>query len=126
MLRWGVIVVASLIVAQARSLSAVEVPIAIGVISPSGGGRSTRAGLSHASSIRMGLEHAGRVIRAGNVSVKLRTLYKNDRGDPATSVELAKELVERDGVVAILGPVNSGCTKEVLNAGLSVPVISAL
>jgi hypothetical protein len=105
---------------------AAEIPVSIGVISPTGGSRSIRAGQGHEASIRMGLEHAGRAIRAGNVTVKLRTTYKNDHGNPESSAQIARTLAEQQDVVVILGPVNSACTEAVLAAGLGVPIISSL
>lgn len=103
--------------------------ITIGIISPKDGSSLVLAGESHEESIRLALSHL-EPLQVGNLQIKLALSPWNDSGDPKKSAEGAIKLARNDQVAAILGPVNSGSTKEVLQRlkeeQIELPVISAL
>ncbi|MXS78924.1 amino acid ABC transporter substrate-binding protein [Nitrosomonas sp. JL21] len=101
----------------------------IGVISPKGDGSAVLAGESHEESIRLAFTHLP-PLQVGNLHIKLDLIPWNDNGLPEKAVQGALHLTHEDHVVALLGPVNSGSTKETLKIlreqQLELPVISAL
>lgn len=103
--------------------------ITIGIISPKDGSNLVLAGESHEESIRLAFSHL-EPLQLGDVQVRLKLSPWNDSGDPQKSAEGALKLALEDQVVAILGPVNSGSTKQVLKRlkeeQIELPVISAL
>ncbi|HXJ33785.1 MAG TPA: ABC transporter substrate-binding protein [Candidatus Eisenbacteria bacterium] len=99
--------------------------ISIGVISPKMGA-SSATGEAHEASIEFALGKRRQVALPDGQKVELRVVTRDDRGDPKIAAEVARDLVENENVVAILGPVNSRCTRAVLDATLDVPIISAL
>ena len=100
-----------LLTMQAKAMD--QNTIAIGVISPKDGSSLVLAGESHEESIRLAFEHLG-PLQVGNLQIKLKLIPWNDNGKPEMAAEGAAKLVYEDHVVAILGPVNSGSTKETL------------
>ena len=112
-------------------LSPVAIPadmpsVAIGLIAPMTG-RSARAGAAHRSSTEWGLAELRYTLAGPSGPVLVRLLPRDDHGDPSLAAREATDLVRRDGVVAILGPVNSASTMAVLAVpGLDVPVVSPL
>lgn len=104
--------------------------ITVGIISPKDGSSSlVLAGESHEESIRLAFSHLG-PLQVGDLQIKLELSPWNDSGKPEMAVKGALHLVREDHVVAILGPVNSGSTKEMLkrlrDEQIELPVISAL
>lgn len=103
--------------------------ITVGIISPKDGSSLTLAGESHEESIRLAFNHLG-PLQVGDVQIKLELISWNDKGKPEMAVKGALQLAHDDHVVAILGPVNSGSTKETLkrlrDEQIELPVISAL
>ncbi|OQW41876.1 MAG: hypothetical protein A4S08_12000 [Proteobacteria bacterium SG_bin4] len=103
--------------------------ITIGIISPKGGSSLVLAGETHEESIRLAFSHL-EPLQLGDLQIRLELSPWNDSGDPQKSAEGALKLAREDHVVAILGPVNSGSTKEVLKRlkeeQIELPVISAL
>lgn len=114
-------------VMQAKAMD--QNTIAIGIISPKDGSSLVLAGESHEESIRLAFEHLG-PLQVGNLQIKLKLIPWNDNGKPEMAAEGAAKLVHEDHAVAILGPVNSGSTKETLqrlrNEQIELPVISAM
>jgi ABC-type branched-subunit amino acid transport system substrate-binding protein len=96
--------------------------IVIGVISPLDG---RQVGVAYQETVRFAFLNADGAIIAGNAAVPLTAMYENDEGNPQMAAARAREL-EAAGALAIIGPVDSGSTQAVLDAGLDVPVISAL
>jgi ABC-type branched-subunit amino acid transport system substrate-binding protein len=103
--------------------------IVVGVISPKDGSTSVLEGESHEQSIRLAFNHLG-PLQVGDLQIRLELSIWNDRGIPELAAEGALKLVREEHVVAILGPVNSGSTKEMLNElreqQIELPVISSL
>lgn len=103
--------------------------ITVGIISPKDGSGLALAGESHEESIRLAFNHLG-PLQVGDVQVKLELSFWNDSGKPELAARGAVQLAREDHVVAILGPVNSGSTKETLkrlrDEQIELPVISAL
>ncbi len=101
----------------------------IGIISPKGDGISVLAGESHEESIRLAFTHLP-PLQVGKLLIKLDLIPWNDNGLPEKAVLGALHLVHEEHVVALLGPVNSGSTKETLKMlreqQIELPVISAL
>lgn len=104
---------------------ATDSEVAIGVVSPLHG-RSESTGRAHEDTIRLAFQHLGEYLLVDNQAIHLRPVYRDDGGEKEESVRVARDLVSNDRVVAILGPVNSGCTEEVMKQDLEVPVISSL
>jgi hypothetical protein len=113
---------AFLMLLAAGAVRAAPPGILIGVLSPTGRGRSV--GAAHEETIRFAFDRLGPTLSANGIAVPLRVEYRSDGGDPALAVAEARALVEA-GAVAILGPVDSASTEEVLRADLEVPVLSA-
>lgn len=101
----------------------------IGIISPKGDGIAVLAGESHEESIRLAFTHLP-PLQVGKLLIKLDLIPWNDNGLPEKAVLGALHLVHEEHVVALLGPVNSGSTKETLKMlreqQIELPVISAL
>jgi ABC-type branched-subunit amino acid transport system substrate-binding protein len=95
--------------------------VLIGVISPD----DYRAiGRAHRATIEIAKEDLNNSIRVGNGLRAVRFVSAVDRGR-ARVADAARALVE-EGVVAILGPVDSDSTRAIIDAGLNVPILSAL
>ncbi len=103
--------------------------ITVGIISPKDGSSLALAGESHEESIRLAFSHLG-PLQMGDVQIKLELSAWNDSGKSEMAVKGALQLARDDHVVAILGPINSGSTKETLkrlrDEQIELPVISAL
>lgn len=101
----------------------------IGIISPKGDGIAVLAGESHEESIRLAFTHLP-PLQVGKLLIKLDLIPWNDNGLPEKAALGALHLVHEEHVVALLGPVNSGSTKETLKMlreqQIELPVISAL
>lgn len=99
----------------------------VAVLSPTDGPLREVGGL-HDESVRrvFDLEEEHSVVIGGHT---VRLIFRGT-GDPVSDstacVEEAKRVVESEGALAILGPVSSGCSSQVLELGLQVPVISSL
>jgi hypothetical protein len=104
-----------------------EMPsVAIGLIAPMVG-RSAGAGAAHKSSTEWALAELHYTLEGPTGPVLIRLIPRDDGSDPELAAREASELVHDDGVVAILGPVNSASTMAVLAVpGLDVPVVSPL
>ncbi|MBS0299498.1 MAG: hypothetical protein JSR32_06145 [Proteobacteria bacterium] len=87
--------------------------IAIGIISPKDGSSLVLASESNEESIRLAFDHL-EPLQVGDLQIKLKLIPWNDSGKPEMATDGAIKLVQEDHVVAILGPVNSGSTKEAL------------
>jgi len=102
--------------------------IRIGILSPKEGSRLSSFGGAHEDAIRLAFEREG-PIRVGDRQINLQIIGWNDRSDPALAAELALQLAFEQDVAAILGPVNSSATIEVLKAlnkaDLEIPVMSS-
>jgi hypothetical protein len=107
----------------AVSVRAAGDEIVVGVLSPTGVNRAI--GTAHEQSIRIAFDRLGPTIQGGPIAIPVRVDYRSDQGDPDVAVAQAKELKD-EGVIAILGPVDSNSTESVLEAELGVPVLSAL
>jgi substrate-binding family protein len=120
--RWsfGSCVLAMVVASATAGIAQTLVPI--GIIS----NRLSGAGLNHEDSIRFALSEYGEEIWSAGQQVRLEPIYADDAGDPKAAQQIAERLVNKQHVVAILGPVDSDSTKAVLEAGLDVPVLSAL
>ncbi|MBI3928977.1 MAG: substrate-binding protein [Armatimonadetes bacterium] len=79
-------------------------PIRIGAILPFSGGVELYGGQA-----RLGLDLAAREINAagGILGRPLEVIYRDDKTDPAVAAEQARNLTEREGVLAIVGPFTS-------------------
>lgn len=100
--------------------------VAIGLIAPMVG-RSARVGAAHKSSTEWALAELHYTLVGPTGPVLVRLIPRDDHSNPELAARAASELVHDDGVVAILGPVNSACTMAVLAVpGLNVPVVSPL
>ncbi len=113
------------ITSQARDLNT----ITVGIISPRDGSNQTLTGESHEESIRLAFNHLG-PLQVGDLQIKLALSPWNDQGKPDVAASGAVQLARDEHVVALLGPVNSGSTKETLKVlrteQIEIPVISAL
>jgi branched-chain amino acid transport system substrate-binding protein/urea transport system substrate-binding protein len=79
-------------------------PIRIGAVLPFSGGVELYGGQA-----KLGIDLAVREInRGGGIFGRLvEVIYQDDKTDPAAAVEAARKLIERDGVLAIVGPITS-------------------
>ncbi|MFC3123115.1 ABC transporter substrate-binding protein [Agaribacter flavus] len=100
--------------------------INIGVMSPILGG-SRDAGEAHELWIRTALSTQQKLVtNKGIYEINLVMKDTESRESDEYCHEQAKELVDQDNVVAIIGPVSSGCVKSVLKGGVEVPIIATL
>jgi hypothetical protein len=126
-LRIGCLPLVTLVVAAASTAPCAEARsrLLIGVISPTEGTRSQRIGTAHKASIQTALQEVGAVEMRGGELVELQVEYHSDDSNPEEASRIARDLAARNAV-AILGPVNSSCTRAVLAENLDLPVLSAL
>jgi urea transport system substrate-binding protein len=89
--------------ASATSAKAVE-PIKIGAVLPFSGGVEI-----YGRQAKLGLDLAVKEINAGGgiLGRPVAVIYEDDKTDPAAAVEAAHKLVQRDGVLALVGPITS-------------------
>ena len=104
--------------------AAAQTPIRIGVLSPIHGGRTV--GVDHEDTATFAFERNRFVMGLDGVAFQLEAILANDESVAGKAVTEARKLVENEGVVAILGPVDSSSTLAVIRANLGVPVITAL
>lgn len=123
---WRASICVALAVASSAPAHADEFELRIGVMSPLEDTPSREAGTAHQNTIRVVFPDGPLVRHVAGHQLKIVPLYRNDGGTTASCQLVARELVEEQRVVAILGPVDSDCTRAVLAAGLDVPVVSSL
>jgi substrate-binding family protein len=104
--------------------AAAQTPIRVGVLSPIDGSRTV--GVDHEDTAKFAFERNRMVMGLDGVAFQLEAILANDESVADTAVAEARKLVENEGVVAILGPVDSSSTLAVIRANLGVPVITAL
>jgi branched-chain amino acid transport system substrate-binding protein len=98
-------------------------PIRIGVIGPLTGSNKL-SGIHQRNGVILAVEEAN---RAGGIQGRpLEVLAEDDEGNPGLSLLAARRLIQQ-GVVAILGPINSSCTLEVMPvcAQARVPLLTS-
>lgn len=99
--------------------------VAVGIIAPLTG-RSSGAGFAHKKSTEWGLGVHHYSVRGPSGWVTIRLVERDDRSNEDEAARAAEELVREEGVIAIVGPVNSSSTAAVLQKKLEVPVVSPL
>jgi branched-chain amino acid transport system substrate-binding protein/urea transport system substrate-binding protein len=79
-------------------------PIKIGAVLPFSGGVEL-----YGRQAKLGLELAAKDINAGGgiLGRPVELLYEDDKTDPAAAVDATRKLIERDGVLAVVGPITS-------------------
>jgi branched-chain amino acid transport system substrate-binding protein/urea transport system substrate-binding protein len=79
-------------------------PIKIGAVLPFSGGVEL-----YGRQAKLGLDLAVKEINAdgGILGRPVEVVYEDDKTDPAAAVDAARKLIERDGVLAIVGPITS-------------------
>lgn len=100
----------------------------IAVLSPDAGPLQ-EVGDLHRNSIKRALKLDKREQTIKVQGHTLRFLFRgtgNIATDTISCLEKARNVVEKEEVIAILGPVTSGCTRRILAKNFDVPVISSL
>jgi urea transport system substrate-binding protein len=79
-------------------------PIKIGAILPFSGGVEL-----YGRQAKLGLDLAAKEINAsgGILGRPVEVIYEDDKTDPAAAVDATHKLIERDGVLAVVGPITS-------------------
>jgi branched-chain amino acid transport system substrate-binding protein/urea transport system substrate-binding protein len=79
-------------------------PIKIGAVLPFSGGVEL-----YGAQAKLGIDLAVKEINAagGILGRPVEALYEDDKTDPVAAVEATRKLVERDGVLAVVGPITS-------------------
>jgi urea transport system substrate-binding protein len=79
-------------------------PIKIGAVLPFSGGVEL-----YGRQAKLGLDLAAKDINAGGgiLGRPVELLYEDDKTDPAVAVDATRKLIERDGVLAVVGPITS-------------------
>ena len=79
-------------------------PIKIGAVLPFSGGVEL-----YGAQAKLGLELAAKEINAGGgiLGRPVEVIYEDDKTDPAAAVDATRKLIERDGVLALVGPITS-------------------
>jgi branched-chain amino acid transport system substrate-binding protein/urea transport system substrate-binding protein len=79
-------------------------PIRIGAVLPFSGGVEL-----YGRQAKLGLDLAAKEINAGGgiLGRPVEILYEDDKTDPAAATEATRKLIERDGVLAVVGPITS-------------------
>ena len=92
-------------------------PIKIGAVLPFSGGVEL-----YGRQAKLGLDLAAKDINAagGILGRPVEVVYADDKTDPAVATDVTRRLVERDGVVALVGPITSR------NLDAIVPVVESL
>ena len=90
-------------IAHAPTARAVE-PIKIGAVLPFSGGVEL-----YGRQAKLGLDLAAKEINAGGgiLGRLVEVIYEDDKTDPAAAVDATHKLIERDGVLAVVGPITS-------------------
>jgi len=102
--------------AHAASAKAVE-PVKIGAVLSFSGGVEL-----YGRQAKLGIDLAGKEINAGGglLGRPIEVVYEDDKTDPTAALDATHKLVERDGVLAVVGPITSR------NLGAIVPAIAFL
>ena len=92
-------------------------PIKIGAVLPFSGGVEL-----YGRQAKLGLDLAAKDINAagGILGRPVEVVYADDKTDPAVATDVTRRLIERDGVVALVGPITSR------NLDAIVPVVESL
>src|SRR5256714_476006 len=79
-------------------------PIKIGAVLPFSGGVEL-----YGKQAKLGLELAAKEINAGDgiLGRPVEVIYEDDKTDPAAAVDATRKLIERDGALAVVGPITS-------------------
>jgi urea transport system substrate-binding protein len=79
-------------------------PIKIGAVLPFSGGVEL-----YGRQAKLGLDLAVKDINAGGgiLGRPVEVIYEDDKTDPAAAVDATRKLIERDGVLAVVGPITS-------------------
>ncbi len=102
--RWGTVVLAGCWLAL--NANADEAPIRIGVVGPLSGPSSTDMGLSIVGGAKV-FEHEVNAM-GGLLGRKVELVIRDDLATPERGVEIARELIDRQKVVATVGYANTG------------------
>jgi ABC-type branched-subunit amino acid transport system substrate-binding protein len=80
------------------------VPIKVGAVLPFSGGVEL-----YGNQAKLGLDLAAKEINAtgGILGRPLTILYEDDKTDPEVAEKATRQLIERDGVLAVVGPITS-------------------
>lgn len=91
--------------------------IKIGAVLPFSGGVEL-----YGRQAKLGLELAANEINAGGgiLGRPVQVIYEDDKTDPAVAVDATRKLIERDGVLAVVGPITSR------NLNAIAPVIESM
>jgi urea transport system substrate-binding protein len=102
--------------AAAPSANSAE-PIKIGAVLPFSGGVEL-----YGRQAKLGLDLAAKDINTagGILGRPVEVVYADDKTDPAVATDVTRRLIERDGVVALVGPITSR------NLDAIVPVVESL
>src|SRR6266702_7591512 len=78
--------------------------IKVGAVLPFSGGVEL-----YGRQAKLGLELAANEINAGGgiLGRPVQVIYEDDKTDPAVAVDATRKLIERDGVLAVVGPITS-------------------
>jgi urea transport system substrate-binding protein len=89
--------------AYAPTAKAVE-PIKVGPVLPFSGGVEL-----YGRQAKLGLDLAAKEINAGGgiLGRPVEVIYEDDKTNPAAAVDATHKLIERDGVLAVVGPITS-------------------
>src|SRR6476661_2230761 len=92
-------------------------PIKVGAVLPFSGGVEL-----YGRQAKLGLDLAAKDINAagGILGRPIEMVYADDKTDPAVAVDATRKLIERDGVLAVVGPITSR------NLDAMVPVVESL
>jgi urea transport system substrate-binding protein len=92
-------------------------PIKIGAVLPFSGGVEL-----YGRQAKLGLELAAKEINAGGgiLGRPVQVIYEDDKTDPAVAADATRKLIERDGVLAVAGPITSR------NLNAMAPVVGSL
>jgi urea transport system substrate-binding protein len=79
-------------------------PIRIGAVLPFSGGVEL-----YGAQAKLGLDLAAKEINAGGgiLGRPVEVIYEDDKTDPDAAVQATRKLIERDGVLAVVGPITS-------------------
>ncbi len=83
-----------------------KAPIKIGVVLPLSGGLEL-FGQQGIQGMKMAVDEINE--SGGVIGRKLELVVEDNKTDPKTSVEKATKLIKRDKVIAVVGPITSGC-----------------
>jgi urea transport system substrate-binding protein len=92
-------------ITNATSANSAE-PIKIGAVLPFSGGVELYGGQA-----KLGIDLAAKEINAGGgiLGRPIEVIYEDDKTDPAAALDAAHKLIERDRVLAIVGPPMPRC-----------------